>query len=161
MTNTEPYSRAKEIIDAKKREGVSPEKLQIAQQVLSALPKPEDDKVKRYRAIVVTMDTMRNLNTQEMADFGVDTPLKSLRRQSYKLRDEAREVIKDRLVMKRTTDPEDAEVVYVEDPVSNMRFTTALGGYKKEYDEAMIESQKDKFATGILNNTIPADIPRP
>jgi len=129
----------------------------VCEEIQDFFPEPEPMEVRRYRALVLSMDTVRN-----SADLRTEhgDPLLVMQSVAREYRDTALGAIENRLILEKPTDEEDAEVIYIYDPVSKLRRTTALGGYRKEYDEAWIEGQKKQFAEQVLNDVIPDSIPR-
>jgi hypothetical protein len=135
----------------------------ICEQLLDGLPESEPEPVERFRALVLSMDSIQNWDGKEYYLGVVVEPKRvsrAMQNAAIEKREEALGVIEDRLVLEKPTDEDDADVIYICDPVSKVRHTTALGGYKKEYDEAMIEDQKQRIAEQILYEPIPDTIPR-
>lgn len=128
----------------------------VCDELEDVLPGTEPREVERYRALVLTADTLRESDEHIL---GYGNPIGVIQNVAMEARYEALDAIEERLALERPADEEDAEVIYIYDPVSKMRFTTALGGYKPEYDEARIDGQKREFAEQILYEPIPDTIP--
>ena len=129
---------------------------EVIEDVQEFFPEPEAEEVRRYRSLILAIDTVRKANI----DTHYGSPVQVIERVAMGVRDEARAVIEDRLVLESPIEEEDADVVYIYDPISKIRHTTALGGYKKEYDEALIAGQKSDLAEQILTEPLPDTVPR-
>lgn len=128
----------------------------VCDEVQDFFPEPEPMEVQRYRALVLTMDTVSGGDT----DPFLNDPIPTIQNAMREYEEKALGIIESRLVLEKPSDDEDAEVIYIYDPVSKLRRTTALGGYREEYDEAWVEGQKKMFAEQVLNDAIPDTIPR-
>lgn len=131
----------------------------ICEEIQELFPEPEPESVRRFRALVLSMDTVRSSERTD-PERTTGEPLRVLQNVAIEYRDEAIGAIENRLELERPADDEDADVIYIYDPVSKIRHTTALGGYSAEYDYAMIEDQKYSLAEQILYEPIPDSIPR-
>lgn len=131
--------------------------VEVCEMLEDVLPGPEPDVVVEFRSLLMAIALMRGRFNRE-AGSAVD-PLLDMRNRAIQLRDEATQVIEDRMVLETPNDEEDADVLYIHDPVTRVRHTTALGGYKKDYDEARIAGLKRDIAEQILYEPVPADVP--
>lgn len=129
----------------------------VCEEVQEFFPEPEPEPVRRYRAVLLTMDSV---DKSDLVPPYYDNPIHPMQNIAIQYRKEALTLIENRLVLEKPTEEGDADVLYIYDPVSKLRRTTALGGYKEEYDKAMIEGQKKMLAEQILNDPIPDTVPR-